>query len=135
MPVTIRPVADVIAWAGSDLPAWAEDARLMAVQSLQHEDGPARTVILEAVTEDGQTVGFLVLELGPGEAESPMLHFVARDPERRGAGIGRALFREACRRCCGRPIEAMGVGSEGPAAMRRWGFVLRPDGFWEYDGE
>jgi ribosomal protein S18 acetylase RimI-like enzyme len=42
--------------------------------------------------EDGQLAGFLIGFLSQTEPEEAYVHFVGVDPERRGEGIGRALY-------------------------------------------
>lgn len=42
--------------------------------------------------EDGQLAGFLIGFLSQTEPEEAYVHFVGVDPERRGEGLGRALY-------------------------------------------
>lgn len=48
-----------------------------------------------AEDEDGRLAGFVVAFLSPDHPGTAYIHMVASDPNRRGSGIGRALYERA----------------------------------------
>ena len=129
--MTVHPVESVEAWLETELPEGQRRAQQAARNCLRPGQGTTYLEVLQALDDTGRPCGALVYQLLPGD--EPYLVFVERDPAMKGRGVGNALFLNLRARVTLRPIEALETGAEGVAAMRRWGFRKKSDGWWKFD--